>query len=664
MTNTITSTRTEGLRLPIALTTITLGAIVLLAVCLRFYNLDAIGTGNQYYTAAVESMLDSPSNFFFIAAEPGGSVTVDKPPLGLWLQAISAMIFGVNGFGVTLPQILAGILSVPVVYWLTRRYFGEVAGLLAAFILAVTPAAIAVERNNTMDATLVFTLLLAAWAFVKATDSGKLKYLLLGGLFVGLAFNIKMLQAFLPVPAFYALFFFGAKIAWGRKIAYLTAATVVLLVVSFAWVVMVDLWPAEDRPYIGSSEDNSVMELIFGHNGLNRLTGGESDGGNGQGPDGNLQAGGPPTQADTFGPPPGQTHTQFGPPPDGQFTGPPSDGGAIAPPTGPGVGGSGEIGEPGVTRLFEKPLVNEVSWLLPFGLLSIGLVTLSSRLRFPLNDNHQAMVLWGGWLVTGVVFFSVAEFYHAYYLAMLAPPLAAIVAMGVARLWQLAQEYHLMSTVLLTGTAALTLVFQLWIVNQYDVSAWWLIPTVGLLIISALVIHKRTMRTIGFGLVVTSLLITPSIWAGLTTLDDSPHVALPHAYAGESSAAGGTGGGVDEQLLAYLQANTQEIEYLMAVPSSMIGASYVIETGRPVLYIGGFNGSDPVVDAEDLAEMVSDSELRYVLWGQTGGPDGDASNQAEIGQWLQSACTTFDGPAPTSSNQPRGPQLTLYQCTG
>ncbi len=661
-TNTLTSTRTEGMRLPMALTTIMLGAIVLLAACLRFYNLDAIGDGNQYYTAAVESMLDSPSNFFFVAAEPGGSVTVDKPPLGLWLQTISAMIFGVNGFAVTLPQILAGILAVPLIYWLTRRYFGEVAGLLAAFILAVTPVAIAVERNNTMDATLIFTVLLAAWAFIKATDSSKLKYLLLGGLLIGLGFNIKMLQAFLPVPAFYALFFFGAKISWSRKIVYLTAATVVLTAVSFSWVVVVDLWPAEDRPYIGSSEDNSVMELIFGHNGLNRLTGGSG----GQQPGGNT----PPTG--NFGPPQGQAADgQFGPPPDGPFGGPPPDGGNGAPSN--GVGGSGEIGEPGLMRLFELPLANEISWLLPFGLFSIGLVTFSSRLRFPLNDNHQAVVLWGGWLTIGMVFFSVAGFYHVYYLAMLAPSLAAIVAMGVARLWQMAREYALMSTLLLTGAATLTISFQMWTVSQYDVSAWWLIPTVGLLAIGGIAIHNRTARTAGFALVVAALLVTPSIWAGLTTLDDSPHVALPHAYAGESNApGGGNESGIDEQLVAYLQANTQDTKYLMAVPSSMIGANYVTETGRPVLYMGGFNGGDPVVDANDLAALVADGELRYALWGQTGGP-GRGDNQAEIGQWLQSACNvvndvdlnTRSGSSQSGPPRPGGQQqLTLYQCTG
>ena len=122
---------------------------------LRFANLNAIGLANHYYTAAVTSMLQSWHNFFFVAAEPGGSVSVDKPPLGLWIQTVSAYFFGVSGFSVVLPEIIAGILSVIVLYHLVRRSFGNVAGLLAALALAITPIVIATDRNNTMDSILI-----------------------------------------------------------------------------------------------------------------------------------------------------------------------------------------------------------------------------------------------------------------------------------------------------------------------------------------------------------------------------------------------------------------------------------------------------------------------------------------------------------------------------
>src|SRR5664279_2760181 len=144
----------------ISLAMILLMGIIVLAAALNFINIKAVGEANVYYTAAVKSMLESPKNFFFVAAEPGGSVSVDKPPLGLWLQAISALIFGVSGFAVVLPQILAGIFAIPLLYHLVKKYFGAAAGLIAALVLALTPVAIATQRNNTMDATLVFMLLL------------------------------------------------------------------------------------------------------------------------------------------------------------------------------------------------------------------------------------------------------------------------------------------------------------------------------------------------------------------------------------------------------------------------------------------------------------------------------------------------------------------------
>src|SRR5688572_24389807 len=181
-----------------------------LAFGFYMYNIDSIGDSNAYYTAAVESMLKSWSNFFFVAAEPGGSVTVDKPPLGLWIEAVFAYFLGVSGFSVSLPNILAGVFGIPVLYYLVKKYAGELAGLIAALVMAITPVFVATNRNNTMDGMLVFTLLLAAWAFIHATETGKARWLMLGAFIVGLGFNIKMTQALLPVPAFYALYFLAS----------------------------------------------------------------------------------------------------------------------------------------------------------------------------------------------------------------------------------------------------------------------------------------------------------------------------------------------------------------------------------------------------------------------------------------------------------------------
>ena len=247
--------------------------IVLFSLGLHLYNIQAIGNSSEYFVAAVKSMLQSWHNFFFLSAEPGGSVSVDKPPLGFWIEAAFAAVLGVNGFSTALPNILAGVLSIPLLYHLVKKYFGVGAGLTAALVLATTPVALAVDRNNTVDAMLNFCLLLAAWMFIIATETGKLRYLLLGAFVVGLGFNIKNLQAFLPLPAFFALYFFGAKVGWRRKILSLVLASVLLGTVSLSWSAVVDLVPASQRPYVGSSSNNSEMDLIFGYNGAKRIFG-------------------------------------------------------------------------------------------------------------------------------------------------------------------------------------------------------------------------------------------------------------------------------------------------------------------------------------------------------------------------------------------------------
>ncbi|OQY31577.1 MAG: hypothetical protein B6I38_05620 [Anaerolineaceae bacterium 4572_5.1] len=253
------------------LTAIALIAILALGAFLRLYELGAYSIGNTYYAATVKSMLSSWSNFFFGAFEPGGSVTVDKPPLGFWVQTLSAALLGVNGFSLALPNAVAGIASIALVYYLVKEQFNVAAGLVAALTLAVIPVTVSTERNNTIDGLLVFVLLLATWAVWKSVTSGKFRYLLLGAFIVGLGFNIKMLQAYMVIPALYALYFFGAKQGWLTRIWHLGAATLLLVVVSLSWAVAVDLVPEENRPFIGSSQNNTVMELIIGHNGLSRL---------------------------------------------------------------------------------------------------------------------------------------------------------------------------------------------------------------------------------------------------------------------------------------------------------------------------------------------------------------------------------------------------------
>lgn len=609
--------------------------IMALAIALHLYNIEAIGDANAYYTAAVQSMLKSWSNFFFIAAEPGGSVSVDKSPLGLWMEAIFAYFLGVSGFSVSLPNMLAGIFSVPLLYIMVKKHTGELAGLIAAFVMTCTPIFVATNRNNTMDGLLVFFLLLTAWAFIKATETGSLRWLLLGAFIAGLGFNIKMTQVLLPLPAVYALYYLSSKEDWLQKAKNLGIATILFILVSLSWAIVVDLTPANQRPYIGSSGNNTVMGLLFGHNGISRLE--------------NIMGSPPPSGPQPFdqtqgGPDSGQRgKTQF----------------------------NQETGNPSVFRFFTHPLSKQMSWLLPFALISMALILFANKFSFPIETNiHKALILWGGWLLTCIIFFSmVSGIFHAYYAIMLAPPLGAIVGIGFAQLWTWRNEKRWADTLLIV-TSAITLVFQSFAYYQYQENWLWMLIA-GILFGAGILLTVSRKRGAYFT-VFTSMMVIPVYWT-VMTVTSNPNVNLPTAYIGSKDLQR-TGNGfaprVKAELLSYLEANTKDVEYLVAIPSAQPGAMLVLATGRPVLFMGGFAGQDEVVTVEDLKAMIANGELRYVLSG-----DG-RFNRPEIANWLNSACAVMlDFSQVDVNNLPAQPNgqtidggnpsdqtLTLYKC--
>jgi 4-amino-4-deoxy-L-arabinose transferase-like glycosyltransferase len=292
-----------------------LAAVTLVAALLRLWWLDQNGYSNVYYAAAVRSMLDDWNNFFFGSFDPAGFISVDKPPVAVWIQALSARILGFSGLSLLLPQALMGTASVVVTYWIVHRVFGTVAGLLAGLILAVTPISVAVDRDNLPDTALVLVLLLATWAWLWAAETGRVRPLLLAAALVGVGFNIKMLAAFVVLPTFYLVYLLTAPVRWWTRLLHLTAATVVLTLVSLSWSTAVELTPPEQRPYVGGSKTNSAFELALGYNGLGRVFGGSGNfrPGAGKGPKGMPAGGGPPKAMPRDGWPPWQKNDK-GPP--------------------------------------------------------------------------------------------------------------------------------------------------------------------------------------------------------------------------------------------------------------------------------------------------------------------------------------------------------------
>ena len=652
--------------------------ILLLGIFLRFYQLGALGVGNTYYAAAVKSMLTCWKNFFFVAFEPGGSISLDKPPLGFWVQTLFAYFLGVNGFALALPNAIAGVLSIFMVFKLVSRPFGRWIGLVAALAQAIMPVAIATERNNTIDGLLVFVLLLAAWSFLQSIYTGKDRWLFLGSVLVGLGFNIKMLQAFLPLPAFYAIYLFGAKHKWGKRILHLAASTALLLVVSFSWAVVVDLVPVTERPYVDSTSNNSVMELIFGHNGIERLLSLRR----GIGMDGRLSRPStpvdfPPRQSPD-GKPGSQPFLPFGqadntPLPNGNAEGPAPMVGDTPP---GGQPGSMDFGSAGTLRLFTQPLVGEASWLLPVALGGLAILAITLW-RQPFGDRHITVILWAGWLLPETIYFTYSQgLMHAYYLIMMGPPIAALTAMTFWALWRAIQTRRLIGWGLTVLMALGMLAFQVYTLRNRTSIAGWVVGIAAVMIVTGLVLAAVSKLRIhlapaALSLFLAALFIAPAAWSALTTLNSSPNEALPYAGPAQNGGPGrgmgptmGGDGNLNQVLLSYLLDNTLPGTYLLATDRASEASSYILATGRPVLTFRGFLGQYDEITVDQLSTLVKKGQLRFVL------NQSQQGNQ-EIAQWVQQNCKPVEitnrsvTDTPIVNNQGRGPaQGNLFDCGG
>lgn len=698
--------------------------ILCLSAFLNLYRVSDEGYANLYYAAAVKNMLTSWHNFFFVSFD-AGFVTVDKPPLGLWIQTASAWLFGFHGWSLILPQAIACVLSIALLYRIVGRTFGSRAGLAAALTMALTAVVIPTSRNNTADMLVVLAVLGGAYFVLRAAETGRRRWLFASAAAVGLGFNIKMMEAYLVLPAFYLVYLLGAEVSIRRRITDLVLSTGVLFVVSFAWATVVALTPASQRPYIGSTDNNSIFSLIFGYNGIERLTG---MGGGGIG--GSSSSGG------------------FG-----------------------GGGGGFSHGAIGPLRLFNGELAGQIGWLLPVAVVALVLLVYRQRGQWPFDGRSRSVVLWGMWFLTAATFFSVAGFFHLYYLVMLAPPVAALVGIGLVELWD--EYWNTDSSTLLgwllpatlLGTAAV----QAYILSRYPSYSQTLTPVIvgGVVIVAAALVIGRVRRRTGrrwrsamgtataLGLVV--LLVAPTVW-GSMSIASGTNVSIPSAgpsssafgggggpsgtgngsppsgfggnasfdnstagngsqFAGPSNASGFTGGGgafgsgsggasseANTALLSYLEAHQGNATYLVAADSGANSiAPLMLNSDEPIISLGGFGGSDPVMTKSELASLVRSGELKYVLVGgrMGGGAGGNApsetngsygsqsaangqyssngpnggnassgamnfgdSQQNGVSQWVENSCTVVSSDEYQSSDSNQsGSAGTLYNCT-
>ncbi|HEX9362772.1 MAG TPA: glycosyltransferase family 39 protein [Candidatus Dormibacteraeota bacterium] len=583
---------------------------------LYVWGLDRNGWANTYYAAAVQAGTKSWKAFFFGSLDASNFITVDKSPAFLWVMEISARLFGFNQWSILVPQALEGVATVAIVYVAVRRWFGSSAALIAGAVVTLTPVAALMFRYNNPDALLVLLLTAGSYATLRAIESttsrGSTLWLVVAASLVGTAFLAKMLQAFVIVPVLILVYLVAGRPRLLHRAGQLAVAGATMLVASGWWVAVVELWPNADRPYIGGSQDNSLLNLIFGYNGFGRITGNEVG----------------------------------------------------------SVGGLGAVGSrwglTGWNRLFLDEFGSQVSWLIPAAviLLAAGLwVTFHAR-RTDLA--RASYLMWGGCLLlTGAVFSFAQGIIHPYYAIALAPSIGAVVGPGSVQLWQ--RRRNLPSRLVLAGALAATVVWAYVLLERSPDWNPWLRSAIlaaglgaGVLIVAApLLTSALAVATAALALV--AALAGPAAYT-LDTVTASHSGAIPSA--GPSVATGGPGpganagrfrgpagfqppggfagrapgnflnaGSVSTELAALLEQDASSYRWVAATINANSAASYELATGLPVMAIGGFNGSDPAPTLKQFEDFVSKGQVHYFIGGG-GGMRGGGASSSEIESWV------------------------------
>jgi 4-amino-4-deoxy-L-arabinose transferase-like glycosyltransferase len=621
-----------------------LWALLALSGVLNLWDLSRNGWANVYYSAAVRSMSSSWHDFLYAAFDRGGVMTVDKPPLALWVQALSVRAFGYHPLSVLVPQALMGMASVALVYDLVRRRFGRVGGFVAGLALALTPMTVAISRHNNPDALLVLACLAAVWCTVRGLEAGRTRWLVLAGVCVGLGFETKMGVALAVIPGIVAAWLWVAPAGRGRlrALRQLAGAGGAMALVAGAWPALVELTPAGSRPWVAGTTDNRVISLIFGYNGLGRVDG---------------QAGGPVgSHGNTFG------------------------------------------GATGPLRLLNAALGGQVGWLLGFALVTTVAMLLASRLRRTDPRSGWLLVVGGAFLVSAVLFSFASGIFHPYYVSLLAPFLAALVGAGAAQLLAAEGRARIVGPLAILAGVVVELVVR----GNYPTQLRWLPPVLilaGVLAAGALLAWRSPrVRIAASALALVALLLAPGVWAvdtlGYSTSTTfpaggpasaqaggpgalgrggaiggpspagAPHLRggffggapsgpppgrspgvqrlgppagatgafatsrSPNARAGSGAGAGPFGGdGASlKPALSYIAAHGGGT---LAVSSQSSAASTIIASGASVAGIGGFSGRETEVSRAWLAQEVRSGRLRWFMVEEQGAAAAGAGGGAQ-----------------------------------
>jgi 4-amino-4-deoxy-L-arabinose transferase-like glycosyltransferase len=622
-----------------------LAGLLLATALLYLWNLGASGWANAFYSAAAQAGSQDWAAWFFGSSDSANAITVDKPPASLWVMGLSVRIFGLSSWSVLVPQALMGVGTVWLVYLAVRRAAAPAtadaglahrAGLLAGTVMALTPVAVLMFRFNNPDALLVLLMTAAAYAVLRSIQDARVRWLLYAGALLGFGFLTKQLQVLLVVPGFAAAYLLAAPAAAGRRILHLLGAGAAMAAAAGWWLAAVELIPAADRPYIGGSQNNSILELTLGYNGLGRLNGDETG----------------------------------------------------------SVGGSNGWGTPGLFRLFNSEFGGQIAWLLPSVLLlGAGLLWLGRRA--PRTDPVRAsVIIWGSWVaVTGLTFSFMAGIIHPYYMVALAPGIAGLAGLGGVLLWQRRNQPVAAAVLAVAIVAAGAMAAEL-LVRTAAYMPWlrW-VAVLGALTAAGLVLAAAAPGATGAAGVKGTGMMASGIMARTTAaLAVAAALAGPLAYSvstastahsgsivsagpaasgrggagmppalggaaaggfggattangtgngtGRGQAAGGMGGLLgastpSSALVTALQTDAGAYTWAAAVVGSNNAAGYQLATQLPVMAVGGFNGTDPAPTLAQFQQYVADGKIHYFIAGRLMQGKSGANDAAQIAAWVQ-----------------------------
>ena len=596
-----------------------LAAILVLSGLLQFVRLSQNGYANTFYSATVKSMLRSWHAFFFLSADPNGLISSDKPPLGLWLRAVSAKLFGFAPLSLLIPEGICAVLAVALIYRIVAPRFGAVAGLVSAFALAVFPSFVAVSRDSGVDPLLILLMLASCGAGLAAIDSGRLRTLVWCAVLLGLAFNTKSLAALLCVPGIGLGYLVCAPGSLRRRLTQLTAAGVLFAIIALSWITTVQLTPASQRPFIGDTFSNSEFQLVFGYNGIGRV-GGEQ-GGPGKTTKLYLTAAQtlplvrPGVNSPGLTPAEHRFLATHRPPPPTKAA--------------PHAVGRGRhrllkpvpfAGARTPWRIFGAGLGGQAGWLVPLAL--IGMLALALAVRARTDRRTAGLFVLGGWFLIelATLDFS-AGIVHPYYSSALAPGVAAMVGAGGVAIASLVRRREspkaLWGYLLAVAAVAGTVAAQLVLINREGDPLWWRIPLV-VICLGALIAIALVRRRAGWAVAVAlgALLVAPmvysfSVW--LAPVNGTFPAAGPYSYPGQGIyGVNRTSLRTNRSLIHYLRTHGATRPYTLLTQSSD-QASPLILLGLSASAVGGYNTTDPAMNGAQLATLVSAHKARYVL---------------------------------------------------